>query len=84
MFDNLIAFGYDLFKPQGAFYMFPKSPLPQEMDSVEFLQAAGVLVVPGRGFGLPGYFRLSFCVEDTVLQGSLKGFSELAKRAGLS
>lgn len=84
MFDNLIAFGYDLFKPQGAFYMFPKSPLPQEMDSVEFLQAAGVLVVPGRGFGLPGYFRLSFCVEDTVLQGSLNGFSELAKRAGLS
>ncbi|MEX2599571.1 MAG: pyridoxal phosphate-dependent aminotransferase [Dehalococcoidia bacterium] len=66
--------GYNVFKPQGAFYMFPESPVPDELALVEALQRHGVLVVPGRGFGLPGYIRISYCVEDKVLKGAVPGF----------
>jgi aspartate aminotransferase len=63
-----------VYKPQGAFYMFPKSPVADELRLVEALQRHGVLVVPGRGFGMPGYFRISYCVHDRVLQGAAPGF----------
>jgi len=66
--------GYDVFKPQGAFYMFPRSPVADEMKLVEALQRHGVLVVPGRGFGMPGYFRISYCVHQRVLEGAAPGF----------
>jgi aspartate aminotransferase len=61
-------------KPQGAFYFFPKSPLEDEVEFVKKLAEQKVLVVPGRGFGLPGYFRISYCLPDSVLQGSIAGF----------
>ena len=71
--------GYSVFKPQGAFYMFPKSPVVDEMVVVEALQKYGILGVPGRGFGLPGYFRISFCVEQQVLEGSAHGFEAVIR-----
>ena len=74
LFDNLTRMGYDLVKPQGAFYMFPESPTPDDVEFVAALQEHKVLVVPGRGFGLPGYFRISYCVEDNTLEGALAGF----------
>ena len=43
---------------------------------VDALKGYNVLVVPGRGFGMPGYFRISFCVDDKTLEGSLEGFRE--------
>ena len=76
MYDALTDIGYDLVKPQGAFYMFPKSPIDDDVKFVAELQKRNVLVVPGRGFGMPGYFRISFCVTDETLSGSIPGFKE--------
>ena len=74
LYDNLTGMGYSLVKPQGAFYMFPQSPTPDDVEFVAALQERKVLVVPGRGFGLPGYFRISYCVDDRTLEGALAGF----------
>ena len=63
-------------KPQGAFYFFPKSPLEDEVEFVRKLAENKVLVVPGRGFGLPGYFRISYCFPDSVIEGSILGFEQ--------
>jgi len=71
--------GYSFNRPEGAFYLFPKSPI----DDVEFvreLQRERVLVVPGSGFGGPGYFRISYCVEDRVIEGAAEGFGKVAKK----
>ena len=76
MYDALTDIGYDLVKPQGAFYMFPKSPIEDDVEFVAELQKRNVLVVPGRGFGMPGHFRISFCVTDETLSGSIPGFRE--------
>ncbi|MXY20527.1 MAG: pyridoxal phosphate-dependent aminotransferase [Dehalococcoidia bacterium] len=76
MYDSLTEIGYDLVKPQGAFYMFPKSPIDDDVEFVAELQKRNVLVVPGRGFGMPGHFRISFCVTDETLSGSIPGFKE--------
>jgi len=73
--DVLTSAGYDVRKPEGAFYMFPKSPVEDEMQLVAALQRQGVLVVPGRGFGLGGYFRISYCVEQRDLEGAAPGFA---------
>ncbi len=66
--------GYEFVPPKGAFYMFPKSPIADDAKFVALLQEQKILAVPGRGFGMPGYFRLAFCVEDTVIEGSIGGF----------
>jgi aspartate aminotransferase len=83
LYEMLTSAGYRVFKPQGAFYMFPESPVPDEMQVVEALQRHGVLVVPGRGFGLPGYFRISFCVDSRVLEGSAPGFQAVVSEFGV-
>ncbi|MDD3153741.1 MAG: pyridoxal phosphate-dependent aminotransferase [Victivallaceae bacterium] len=56
--------------PQGAFYFFAKSPIPDEREFAALMAKHLVLIVPGRGFGTPGYFRLAFCVEDEVIHNS--------------
>ncbi|MFC1915747.1 pyridoxal phosphate-dependent aminotransferase [Chloroflexota bacterium] len=84
LYENLTEMGYTMVKPQGAFYMFPKSPLEDDVDFVRELQQLKVLTVPGRGFGTPGHFRIAYCVEDKVLEGSLAGFRKAAQKYGLS
>jgi aspartate aminotransferase len=74
LYGELTRIGYDVVKPQGAFYFFPKSPLSDEVEFVKKLAEKKVLVVPGRGFGCPGYFRISYCLPDSVLEGSIAGF----------
>ena len=80
---QLTEMGYSTFKPQGAFYMFPRSPLEDDAAFVDELQRWNVLAVPGRGFGSPGHFRISYCVEDRVLEGAMEGFTQAAKKFGL-
>jgi aspartate aminotransferase len=75
-YKELTRIGYQVVKPQGAFYLFPKSPLEDEVEFVKKLAEKKVLVVPGRGFGLPGYFRISYCLPDSVIEGSIAGFEE--------
>ena len=74
LYSSLTEMGYTMIKPQGAFYMFPRSPIDDDLAFVDALKDYNVLVVPGRGFGMPGYFRISFCVDDKTLEGSLEGF----------
>ena len=76
LFTELRKIGYSVVKPDGAFYMFPKSPTPDEIPFVEELKSQRVLVVPGTGFGTPGHFRIAYCVEDSVLQNSIAGFKK--------
>lgn len=83
LYDNLVRMGYEVVRPQGAFYLFPRSPLPDDREFVRLLQEERVLVTPGVGFGTPGHFRISYSVEDWVLEGALEGFSRAARRCGL-
>ena len=73
---QLVEMGYSVPLPQGAFYLFPKSPLEDDAAFVAELQQWNVLTVPGRGFGTPGHFRISYCVDDWVIEGSLEGFRQ--------
>ncbi len=77
LYKELTRIGYQVVKPQGAFYFFPKSPLEDEVEFVKKLAEKKVLVVPGRGFGLPGYFRISYCLPDSVIEGSIAGFEQV-------
>lgn len=81
LYTELTGIGYQLVKPDGAFYMFPRSPMPDDRAFVALLQSRLVLVVPGTGFGTPGYFRLSYCVDDRTLEGSIAGFADAYARA---
>ncbi len=83
LYAQLTELGYSVTKPQGAFYFFPQSPVPDDVAFVDALQEWNVLTVPGRGFGTPGYFRISYCVEDRVLEGAMEGFARAAERFGL-
>ena len=83
LYGSLKGMGYSMVKPEGAFYMFPKSPMDDDVSFVAELQKHNVLVVPGKGFGAPGYFRISYCVDDRVLEGSLAGFKKVAEEFGL-
>ncbi len=77
LYKELTRIGYSVVKPQGAFYFFPKSPTEDDVEFANKLAEKRVLVVPGRGFGAPGYFRLAYCVPDNVIQGSIAGFEEV-------
>ncbi len=79
LYGELTRIGYDVVKPQGAFYFFPKSPIDDEVEFVRKLAEKKVLVVPGRGFGSPGYFRISYCLPDSVIEGSIAGFESTFK-----
>ncbi len=59
--------------PSGAFYFFPQAPQGDDLAFVEALQEECILAVPGRGFGMPGYVRLAFCVEKAVIEGAAVG-----------
>jgi len=78
---GLRAAGYEFVLPEGAFYLFPKSPFPDEARFVELLKAENILVVPGSGFGAPGWFRIAYCVDDRVIAGALPGFERAMKAA---
>ena len=82
-YDSLVSFGYEVVKPQGAFYIFPMAPIADDLAFVKDLQSRRILTVPGRGFGKPGYFRIAYCVEKKVIEGALPGFREIALKYGL-
>ena len=73
--------GFDFFPPGGAFYVFPKSPIEDDLKFCAILQEEKILAVPGRGFGAPGYIRLAFCVSDSVIAGSGDAFKRAMNRA---
>jgi aspartate aminotransferase len=68
--------GYDFTSPEGAFYIFCKSPGGNDIEFVQHLQKYNILVVPGTGFGAPGYFRIAYCVDDDIIKRSIPLFKE--------
>ena len=78
--DGLAAMGYAFVKPAGTFYLFPRSPIPDDVEFVQALKAERVLVVPGSGFHGPGHFRIAFCVEDAVIRNAMGGFEKAIRK----
>jgi aspartate aminotransferase len=72
--EGLAGFGYEFIKPAGTFYLFPRSPIPDDVEFVNALKEERILVVPGSGFNGPGYFRIAFCVDDNTIKNSMPGF----------
>lgn len=69
--------GYEVIEPQGAFYLFVKSPDVNDMDFMERAKTFNILLVPGSGFGVPGYARIAFCVQTDRVERSLPQFKAL-------
>ncbi|HBH28552.1 MAG: pyridoxal phosphate-dependent aminotransferase [Desulfofustis sp. PB-SRB1] len=70
----LSSAGYEFIHPKGAFYLFPRTPIEDDVRFCEILQDQKILAVPGRGFGAPGYIRLAFCVDEAVISRAKEGF----------
>ncbi len=77
--DSLTAMGYQMAKPDGAFYLFIQAPGGDATAFMERAREKGLLVVPGEGFGCPGWFRICYCVSNDMIQRSLPIFEELIK-----
>ena len=81
LFCRLLAdSGYEFIRPKGAFYIFPRSPLPDDVAFIQALKEENILAVPGRGFGRPGYFRLAFCVPEGAILAAAPGFARAVAR----
>jgi aspartate aminotransferase len=80
LYKSLTDVGYDVPNPEGAFYLFPKSPIEDDIEFVRELQERLVLVVPGTGFHGPGHFRLAYCVAEETARGALPVFEELGRK----
>ena len=72
--EGLAGFGYEFLKSPGTFYLFPRSPIPDDVEFVDALKEERILVVPGTGFNGPGYFRIAFCVDDSTIENAMPGF----------
>jgi aspartate aminotransferase len=73
--------GYEFTPPEGAFYVFPKSPVEDDVQFTRLLKEERVLVSPGRAFGTPGYFRISYAVPEAVIRGAAEGLRRAKRRA---
>ncbi len=72
--------GYRFSMPEGTFYLFPETPIPDDVEFVSSLQEENILTVPGTGFGGPGHFRIAYCVEDETIEKALPGFARVMER----
>jgi aspartate aminotransferase len=77
---GLGSIGYEFTRPEGAFYLFPKTPIADDVAFVSALKEENILVVPGSGFDGPGHFRIAYCVSDEVIQRALPGFAKVLKQ----
>lgn len=79
LYSNLVELGYSCIKPQGAFYLFPQSLIPDDIEFAKHALKYNLLIVPGSGFGCPGYFRLAYCVNFNSIKNSIPAFKALAE-----
>lgn len=79
LYNGLKECGFDCIKPEGAFYLFVKSPVENEKEFCEAGKKYNILMVPGSSFACPGYVRLAYCVSYETIINSLPKFAELAK-----
>lgn len=78
--SGLADAGYKFLTSPGTFYLFPKSPIEDDVAFVQELQKELILTVPGQGFLYPGYFRIAFCVDDATIVNALPGFKQVMDR----
>ena len=83
IYEGLTGFGYECVRPEGAFYMWIKSPVQDEKEFVAECKKEHILVVPGSSFCYGGYVRLSYCVAYETIVNSLPGFKRVAEKYGL-
>ncbi len=82
LYNGLSELGYTCAKPQGAFYLWLKTPT-EEKEFVQEAKKHNILVVPGSSFKCPGYVRVAYCVSPDTIRGSMKGFAAMAETYGL-
>ena len=83
LYGALNELGFSCIKPQGAFYLFIKSPVPDEKEFVAYAKSLRLLIVPGSSFACPGYVRVAYCVSYDTIQRSLPSWKALAEHYGL-
>jgi len=76
----LTSMGYEAPRPEGSFYVFPRTPIPDDVAFIRELQTEGILAVPGAGFGRSGHMRLSLTVSKPEIERSLPGFERAIRR----
>ncbi len=79
LYNGLSECGFTCIKPEGAFYLFVKSPIENEKEFCEAAKKYNILIVPGSSFGCPGYVRMAYCVAYETIVNALPKFKELAK-----
>lgn len=84
LYNNLVEYGFNCVRPDGAFYLFVKAPDGDAFSFYEKAKTKEILVVPCDDFGIKGYVRIAYCVDYVMIKNSLAGFKELAKDFGLS
>lgn len=77
LYNHLTNLGFECLKPQGAFYLFPKTPIADDKKFCEDAKQFNLLLVPGSSFGCPGYVRLSYCISYDKIENSLPAFDKL-------
>lgn len=83
LYSGLTSYGFSCIRPQGAFYLFLKSPEPDEKKFCEMAKTYNILMVPGSSFACPGYVRISYCVSYEKIERTLPAFRKLAAEYGL-
>ena len=79
--NGLKELGYEFNIPKGAFYLFTKTPINDDIEFVKILQDENILTVPGSGFEKSGYMRIAYCVSDKIIERSMGGFERAIKKA---
>ena len=83
LYNGLTEAGFECLKPEGAFYLWMKSPIADDKEFVAKAKEYNILMVPGSSFAGPGYVRLAYCVSRETCQNSIEKFKELAKEYDL-
>lgn len=84
LYNGLVKLGFECIKPQGAFYLFVKSPVSDEKEFCNVAKKHNVLLVPGSSFKCAGYVRIAYCVSYDTIVNSLPRFAEIAQEMGLN
>ncbi|MEA4901414.1 pyridoxal phosphate-dependent aminotransferase [Desulfitobacterium sp.] len=77
LYNELSTYGYGCIKPEGAFYLFVKTPIEDDIEFCNLAKKKNILVVPGTAFSCPGYMRIAYCVAYETIKKSLPGFKAL-------
>lgn len=77
LYNGLSSYGYQCIKPEGAFYLFVKTPIENDVEFCNLAKKKNILIVPGTAFGCPGYVRIAYCFAYKTIEKALPGFKAL-------